>query len=172
MASTATCLRVSGTSKSGWPMLRLMGFSIDWARSKTLRMPEAETSVERWEIIVIILSMPGRFCTGSLRVFSPTSKQNTRGKATFLCRFGAIKDGNRSFAEYGSPFVRHRALRYLKMRGWIQSKIKAPSTLRGQLVRNRRSPGLLPPFEPILFLPWRSRAGYPGFSAGWSHPCR
>jgi len=37
----AACRTAAGTSKSGWPIDRLMGFSSLAARSNTLRMPEA-----------------------------------------------------------------------------------------------------------------------------------
>src|SRR3984957_13804916 len=40
MAAYAAALIGSGTSKSGWPMLRLTGSLIDRASSKTLRMPD------------------------------------------------------------------------------------------------------------------------------------
>src|SRR6478672_2144256 len=39
MASIAASLATSGTSKSGWPIEKLIGSFIFAARSKTLRMP-------------------------------------------------------------------------------------------------------------------------------------
>src|SRR5512144_2500451 len=41
IASKAAVLTESATSKSGRPIERLIGFFIDWAMSKALRMPEA-----------------------------------------------------------------------------------------------------------------------------------
>src|SRR5205823_8932834 len=50
MASIAADLAISGTSKSGRPIDRLIGSFILAARSKTLRMPEASTPWARAEI--------------------------------------------------------------------------------------------------------------------------
>src|SRR5580765_1486064 len=46
----AASLAISGTSKSGRPIEKLIGSFILAARSKTLRMPEASTAWARWEV--------------------------------------------------------------------------------------------------------------------------
>src|SRR5436190_16106722 len=75
MAAQAAALTAAGTSKSGWPMLRLIGSRMVRASSKTLRMPEDPMAARRRATqrlaLADVLMLPRAAVAGDQGILSP-----------------------------------------------------------------------------------------------------